>query len=158
MPDSVTVEVKGLQELLKRFGDSNKIVNSEIKRAMDKSVKHLKRLVKVYPPPIPPGHWAAHTTPAQKRAFFAQMREGGWTGRTDALKRSITTEVRGMGGEIRGIVGANMPYDIYVIGPKQAAFHKGRWKTMVQHAKEQADKIEEFFVKATESIAKRLAG
>lgn len=137
MPEAqVTVTVEGLDKLLKTFGNANKVVNTEIKKAMDKSVKHLQRLVKVYPPKPPMSTYR----------------------RTDTLKRSITTEIRGVGGEIRGIVGANTPYDIYVIGPKQAAVHKGRWKRMAQRAKEQAGKIEAFFAKATEAITRRLAG
>lgn len=158
MAEPVVVTIEGLDELLKRFGASNKIVNAEIKKAMQKSVLYLQSKVAVYPSPIPPGHWAAHTTLAQKGAFFAQMRQGGWTHRRGTLGRSITSKVKGVGAEVQGIVGTNIPYAIYVIGPKQAAFHVDRWKQMAQHAEEQKGKVEEFFTQAGEAIAKELAG
>ena len=136
MAEPVVVEVQGLEKMLARFGDSNKIVNAEIKKAMQKAVYYLQGKVSVYPAPPPMSTYR----------------------RTGTLGRSFTSEIKGVGGEIRGIVGTAIPYAPYVIGPKQAAIHKGRWKRMKQHAKEQAGKIEEFFAKATVAITRRLAG
>ena len=133
---NVTITVEGLDALLKKFGTANKVVNAEIKKAMTKAVYFLQSKVAVYPPPPPTSTYR----------------------RTGTLGRSITSEVKGIGGEIHGIVGTAIPYAPYVIGPKQAAFHKGRWKQMAEHAKEQAGKIEEFFAKAAEAITKELAG
>ena len=137
MPDpNVTITVEGLTELIARFGDSNKIVNTEVKKAMQKSVLFLQSKVAVYPPPPPSSGYR----------------------RTGTLGRSITSEIKGIGGEIRGIVGTAIPYAPYVLSTaKQAAIHKGRWKRMAQHAKEQKGKIEEFFAKAAEAITRKLA-
>lgn len=136
MAEPITIRIEGLEQLLKRFGNSDKIVNAEIKKAMQKSVYHLQSKVAVYPAPPPMSTYR----------------------RTGTLGRSFTGEIKGIGGEIRGIVGTAIPYAPYVVGPKQAAVHKGRWKRMTQHAKEQTGKIEEFFAKAVEAIARRLAG
>jgi len=137
MPDeSVIITVEGLDELLKRFGTSNKVVNAEIKKAMTKAVYFLQSKVAVYPAPPPMSTYR----------------------RTGTLGRSITSEIKGVGGEIRGIIGTAIPYAPYVIGPKQAAVHAGRWKRMTEHAKEQKGKVEEFFAKAGEEIVKELAG
>ena len=137
MPEPVVVTVEGLDALLKKFGTANKIVNAEIKKAMTKAVYFLQSKVAVYPPPPPMSTYR----------------------RTGTLGRSITSEVKGIGGEIRGIVGTNIPYAPYVLSAaKQAAVHVGRWKTLTAHATEQKGKVEEFFAQATEAITKELAG
>ena len=156
MAEPVIIQVEGLEELLRQFKASNKIVARAIERAMKKATLHLQAKIAVYPPPPPPGYWAAHASPAQKRAFFAK---GGWEGRTGTLGRSITSEVRGVGtDEVRGIVGTAIPYAPYVIGPAQAAFHAGRWKMIAEHAEEQKGQIEEFFTEAGQEIVGELAG
>ena len=135
MAEPVVVEVQGLDELLKRFGTSNKIVNAEIKKAMQKSVYYLQSKVAVYPPPPPTSTYR----------------------RTGTLGRSITSEVRGSRAEIEGVVGTNIPYARYVIGPAQPIYMK-HWKRLTQHADEQKGKVEEFFAQAGEAIVKELAG
>ena len=135
MPEPVVVTVEGLDELLKRFGTSNKIVNAEIHKAMQKAVYHLQSKVAVYPPPPPMSTYR----------------------RTGTLGRSITSEVKGVGEGIQGVVGTNIPYAPRVIGPAQPIYMK-HWKTIYQHAEEQKGKVEEFFAQAGEAITKELAG
>ena len=135
MAESVTITVEGLDALLKRFGTANKVVNAEIEKAMKKSVLYLQSKVAVYPPPPPTSTYR----------------------RTGTLGRSITSEVRGSRAEIEGVVGTNIPYARYVIGPAQPIYMK-HWKTLRQHADEQKGKVEEFFAQAGEEIVKELAG
>jgi hypothetical protein len=78
-----------------------------------------------YPPTIAPGYWAAHTTIRQKRAFFAKLRRGEWTGRTGLLGNSWRAEKIADG--IYVIVNAQ-PYAGWVVGEgTQTGFTKGRW-------------------------------
>lgn len=136
MADDITVTIEGLDRLLKQFNKAPKLVGKALERAMQKAVHHLHGKVAVYPPPPPSSTYR----------------------RTGTLGRSITTEVKGVGKDMLGIVGTAIPYATYVIGPKQAWMHRGRWKTMMKHVEEQMGKIREFFSQAADEVAKGLAG
>ena len=78
-----------------------------------------------YPPPIPSGYWAAHTSAKQKRAFFAKLRRGEWTGRTGLLGASWRVEkvADGIYNIVNGLAHAG-----WVVGEgTQTGFTRGRW-------------------------------
>lgn len=81
----VGIKIEGLAELEGRFRDAPGVVESEIKRAMNRSVQRVLADVK-------------RETPVD-------------TGR---LRSSITGRTEGSGAEIRGIVGTNVKYAAYV--------------------------------------------
>ena len=131
----VTIEIPELDALLRKFGASNRIVQSAVKGAIQKSVYHLQSKVATYPPPPPMSTYR----------------------RTGTLGRSWTTKIEGSGREIRGIVGNAIPYAPFVQGPDQAWMHVGRWKTIGQVAEEETAKVREFFAGATKKVVEDLA-
>lgn len=130
----VYIEVKGLDELVKRFGDT-KLVRRELVTALDKSAKEVQYSVTQYPPP-PPG---------------SRYR------RTGTLGRSITTKVDGT--RLEAMIGSRLYYAPDVLDDhRQAAVHRGRWKVMSQHAASQMRKIEGHMADANRKVAQALAG
>lgn len=100
---------------------------SAVKRGMQRGVDRVHEQLPDYPSPPGAGSWAANTTRAQKAAFFAQLRAGGWSHRTGKLGQSIKSEVRGSGAGVTGVIGASMPYAKFVIAYPPARMHFGRW-------------------------------
>jgi len=136
MPDAVTVEVEGLDEAIRRFGDTG-LVRNVLKDKMHKSVKHLHGRVTTYPPPPP----------------------GSTYRRTDILKLGWTTKVEGRGADLTGRVGTAIPYARYVMGEgMQAAIHQGRWPTAEAIARDDTPQIIGYFSEGMAEIARRLAG
>ena len=91
----VSLTVQGadrVSERLRGLENVNQVIDPDVRTWTKGFV--LRRLygVQNYPPPIRPGLWAANTTPAQKRAFFAKLRRGEWTGRTGELGNAWTVD------------------------------------------------------------------
>ncbi len=92
-----------------------------MKRAMNRSVLHIHRRIAKYPP--------SAGTPYR---------------RTGTLGRGWTTDVD-QGGK-RGTIGNQVPYAIYVQGPRQVWFHEARnWLTIEDVAKGEAKAVREIF-------------
>lgn len=82
-------------------------------------------------PTLAPGAFKRLATPGQKRAFFAKLRAGEWTGRTGTLGRSWTFRAEPISGGYRGIIGNNTTYAVYVqSAAQQQPFHaESKWST-----------------------------
>lgn len=67
------------------------------------------------------------------------------------LGRSITTfkggatgalsEVTRTGPTVRGVIGTAIPYAQYVVGPKQAKIHQGRWWLLIAEVKKNLTRL-----------------
>lgn len=131
------VEVRGLRQLQRNFARSRKIVEVEMRRGLEMIVRKIQAEAARYPPPPPASTYR----------------------RTGTLGRSIVGEVKGLGREMRGIVGSSIPYAQYVISEKkQAWMHRGRWQTLEALKRKYADEIRAVFALAGTRIAAALVG
>jgi HK97 gp10 family phage protein len=81
------VEIKGLDEAIKTFGNADKIIQHEFSLAMDQSVKTISGSAKKLAP----------------------------VGVSGELRASISDEVKNVGAhDVQGMVGSPLPYAIYV--------------------------------------------
>jgi len=157
MTETLRVEIKGLEELQRKLDMADETIKRELAQAMEKAVSRIWDSVAKYPNSGPaPGEWAAMTTPAQKAAFFAQMREGGWQGQTGTLGRLWKGKVHSTGGGIKGVVSNTVPYAIFVQGSKQAPFHAGRWQTAQQVVEKEQGKVNGYFEQAMARITEAM--
>ncbi len=149
------VVVIGLDGLDKKLNTIRYKLGSQLKEPMTKALLYVHQNVPSESSvPLPaPGEWAAKTSPAQKRAFFAQLRDrGGWTARTNNMVRKITTTTRTIGATVFGFIGTNEEYAPWVIskekingkGP-QAFFHMGRWFTLQEVVEKSQNGIVKIF-------------
>ena len=138
MTITVTMEVQGLDALIRRFGKGNLIVRQEAGDALEKGVVLLHRKLAGYTqntPPKPPGSMYV---------------------RTFTLARTFTHKVERS--KFLGRVGTNLHYGPYVMSKSgQAAIHRGRWYTVESVGEEQTPVINGYFVLANENIVRRLA-
>jgi len=112
----VEVEIRGLEELQRKARRMGTDMGPTMSRTMDRAVKYVHSTVPPYPPAPPESRYR----------------------RTGLLGRSITTEVRALGGTTVGVIGTNVAYAPDVIssepangaGP-QAWYHKRTgWYTL----------------------------
>lgn len=110
------VEIRGLEELQRKARRMGTDMGPTMSRTMDRAVKYVHSTVPPYPPAPPESRYR----------------------RTGLLGRSITTEVRALGGATVGVIGTNVAYAPDVIssepangaGP-QAWYHKRTgWYTL----------------------------
>ena len=110
------VEIRGLEELQRKARRMGTDMGPTMSRTMDRAVKYVHSTVPPYPPAPPESRYR----------------------RTGLLGRSITTEVRALGGTTVGVIGTNVAYAPDVIssepangaGP-QAWYHKRTgWYTL----------------------------
>lgn len=110
------VEIRGLEELQRKARRMGTDMGPTMSRTMDRAVKYVHSTVPPYPPAPPDSRYR----------------------RTGLLGRSITTEVRALGGATVGVIGTNVAYAPDVIssepangaGP-QAWYHKRTgWYTL----------------------------
>lgn len=129
MPDNVTVTIEGLDRLKRKFDAATNV--RILRPSMVRSLARLEDPLKTYPQPIAPGVWAANTTPAQKRAFFAKLRAKKTSGaRTGTLGRRWLSRTYVSGNTLVGEWGNNTEYATFVQDEvEQARFHRGRWVT-----------------------------
>jgi hypothetical protein len=146
------MDIKGnFDDIIRKFEERQKKMRDGLRTATEKATAYAHSQVPKYPTPPAPGEWARKTSPAQKRAFFVQLRAGGWKKRTGTLGRSIATDVRELGSSFVGVIGTGVVYAPYVISDKaveqrgpQALMHAGRWWTLqgvVRGAKDEIMKI-----------------
>jgi hypothetical protein len=125
-----------------------------IRKAGLEAADHFLEKLPPYPSPPAPGEFAAKTTRAQQKAFFAQLRAGGWSGRTGELGRSVQVlsgETESLGGDVSVVVGSRLDYARWVIGDEtQARLHKERWWTLEGQLDKRADDIVDVFAEALE--------
>ena len=138
MTITMTLEVQGLDALIRRFGKSKPIVRQEAGDALEKGVVLLHRKLAGY----------TQNTPSKP--------PGSTYDRTFTLARTFTHKVERS--KFLGRVGTNLHYGPYVMSKSgQAAIHRGRWYTVESVGKEQMPVINGYFVMATENIVRRLA-
>lgn len=131
---TVTIEIRGIDEIIKRFGDKD-YVTRPLAQALDKAAKDIQAAVTKYPPEPPDSTYR----------------------RTGTLGRKVTTEVDR--GHLEARVGTRLEYAPYVLDDEeQARVHRGRWKTMGEARQERLRNIESYFGEAAREIAKGLAG
>lgn len=103
------IEIRGLEELVKKLGGISEGLKREMEEGMDEAIKYVRQEVPGYPPAIPNSRYV----------------------RTRVLGNSLTTEVRSLGSEVVGVLGTETIYGPYVIGEeRQARVHRGRWYTL----------------------------
>jgi hypothetical protein len=139
------------------------------------------------PPPVRKQRQAHHWTDRQRAWWWATMHEKalrrsqelpGWRAvykeidgrktlvisggyvRTGTLVKSLTYEVRQSGQVTDVIYGTNRDYAVYVIDrDRQAAYHKGNWKTLQAFAIEGTAQVRRAFeVGIQRGVARRLGG
>lgn len=150
------LEIVGIKELRAKLGKI--AAGKHLADSMQRAVYILQADLAKYPQPMPPGHWAKTTTAAQKRAFFAQLKNGGWKGRRGTQGRRWTTSVRrdAYHGIVVGKVGNNTKYGPWVQSDRfQARMHKNRWQTDQQVLERNRAEIVRMF---NDGIRRALAG
>ena len=125
MPDDLSINIEGLQELIQKF---DKLPN-EVQQMMYKTMEESLRVAQEKTPGYPPKPSGSNYT------------------RTGNLGKSLgqrgdkptVYSIKGSGGNIEGRYGTDLSYAKYVIDPqRQAYMHKGWWWTMdvVKHMAE----------------------
>jgi len=138
MADAMTVEVRGLDALQRKFNMSDKVVKREAADAMESSVDVIWRDAASYTQTKPP------------------QRPGQTYVRTCTMAKTMSSEVKQFAGGVKGYVRGGVEYAKYVRGDPQAWMHAGRWRTLKKIAKEHMGEIEGFFAKAMRNLARFL--
>ena len=129
------IEVEGLNEALEKLDSIT--ADATLRPAMQHGVADIQAKLKRYPAEYggsPP--FEGFKTDKQRRYFFYALKAGIISvpykrGKAAGLGGSWTTEIRGSGGNMVGVVGTNMPYAKYVQNrPDQYYMHIGRWTTV----------------------------
>ena len=156
MPE-MTIEIKGLDQLIRRFGQRSHVLKPIVK-ALDKSVKVVQARLAKYPR-RPTNIRVPFVSQRQRVWFFAALRSGEIQvpyRRTGTLGRSITTQVDSKA--LEGRVGTKLSYAPYVLGDATQARWMGHWHTFREVAKEKLPDIQGHFVAAAQEITVNLAG
>lgn len=131
---SLTVEIRGLEQLQRKFDMGNKIVKREASDAVESAAAVVRARAGTYTSPELPTY-----------------------DRTGLLGKSFYHKVEAYSGGVKGIVGSGIPYAPYVRGDDmQAWMHVGRWATMKKIVDEKMDQIQGYFEKAMRNLAQFL--
>lgn len=150
MDSVVSFEIKGMetaQSLLSRR------VGAMIRPGLRNAALRIEEEMKVYPE-RPPGSFMARATPAQRRAFFAKMREnGGAWQRSGQLGRAWTWRLTdGVMGQYGAVVFNQTQYAAWVQSRKfQANIHRGIWQT----DEDVLERNRSFIIREVESALRR---
>lgn len=127
----VSIQIRGVETVAKRLqGMENpaKIIDPEVRKWAKGFVLRKLYGEQNYGPKPGRGVWAANTTPAQKRAFFAKLNRGEWTGRTGNLGRAWIVE-RAADANYR--IRNTQPYANWMVGnnlgKQQVKWTRGAW-------------------------------
>ncbi len=105
----ISATMVGAHELAARWQHVMSQFPSEAQSVMNEAILYVHSTVPAYPAPPSGSHYR----------------------RTGTLGRSITTDVRPLGGDVVGVIGSNVIYAPYVIDAnRQAHMHAGRWWTL----------------------------
>jgi len=135
---ALTIEDKGLDELIKQFHGGSKVAKRETHDAMEKSVLTIQREASSYTQYNPP------------------HRPGQTYTRTFTMARTMSVKVHTLAGGIRGYVRGGVWYAQLVRGEQQAWMHVGRWRTLMRIAEEKKAAIDGFFRKAQVNVIRYL--
>jgi len=127
-----SITIKGVDALMKKLGKAAAI--ETLRPPMTRGVMRLQRDMADAPGPIAKGHWAANTTPGQRRAYFAKVKRlGKHPKRTGSAKRwttKVVVSVNGLQGKVGISAKSGDSYLPFVYSDRfQAGFHRGRWRT-----------------------------
>lgn len=121
----IHIKVEGADELLRAFQQAPQIVQKEMRSAMEASVRHVKAEVQ-------------RRTPV----------------RTGRLRRSIGDNVDVRGRTVRGIVGTNVYYGLFLEHGTKRGIYPRRF--MAGGAEASEDRIQAEFEQATGRVVRRL--
>lgn len=151
MAGDVSIDVKGLEAVVKKFRNAPKTLEREMKKGMQASLDVVQEKVPGYPP-----QRANQTTPYKRTGTLARSL-GVSQGGTKAGKPTVYS-ISGSGKNMQGRFGTNLSYAKYVIGDpdsQQAHMHKGWWWTIDLVARRAKDKVvavwNEFIKRALDS-------
>ena len=145
MAEEYAVRVDGLEELLRRFDHHDEVVRRELRRAMTRAVVGELGRMPSYPAPPPASTY--------RRTALLGRSLNAMVGRAPAA----ASTVEGQGDVVRGIVGTNVVYAPFVIGPMQARVHQGRWWRLEASVLSHKAEIEAEFEDAAQRIVEALA-
>ena len=161
MPDILDVE--GLEELADFIDHFVSVEYIEgARRAMTNALLYLHSKLPGYPSSPAKGEASKHWTDKQRRWFFWALKAGEIEvpyKRTGTLGRRFTTRVKVDGPDISGVIGTDVPYTPWVVGPDesaaitfggvkmyQAPIHRGRWWQFIDVVERNLGKASEEFV------------
>ena len=157
MTASITVDVS---EVVKKLDPAE--LEKALEIALGEGAKHIRNEARRYPPQShKPMQWKSAK---QRRWFFANLREGnievpyrrGQSPGSEKLGSSWNIRTENRGGNIKAIIGTPASYAPYVMDERrQAAYHKGNWKTIQSIAKDQANTVKRFVEQSLERWARR---
>ena len=148
---TISVEVKGMKELIDSLDKYPEQVNAALEATTEAAMLALWESVPPYPEP--PANSSYRRTATLGRTLGSGV-SGGKAGAPDIF------EVHELGGgSFEGHFGTNLDYAPYVIGEsEQAWMHKGRWWTIKTVAERAQEKIERLFNLLADKLAKYLDG
>ncbi len=132
----MTIKLEGLDEFVRKLNNLDR-VHTQLRPPMSRATQRVQDELAKYPTKAA-GAFSAMATPAQKRAYWAQVsaglirhQEGVGYRRGGDLGRRWQTKVIMLSNGIRGEVGNNTPYARYVqSASQQQPFHKASgWTT-----------------------------
>jgi len=155
MPDSVTVEIKGLDEAIKKLTDLGKL--SKVHAGIRAGMLHLKGKLATYPPRkhISIASLGGWKSDKQRKWFFANLRAGtidvpyrrGVSPSSEALGRKWATKYDKA--KFEGVVGNNASYARLVQGEQQTEMMKRiGWETVETVAKNETKRVQEYVFEA----------
>jgi len=151
MADEVTIEIKGLDELVKKLSDLGQL--SKVHAGIQAAGMYLKGKLAVYPPRkrvtiASLGGWKSEK---QRRWFFAALREGkievpyrrGSSPGSEDLANKWTSKYDQS--KFEAVVGNNASYARFVMGDKQSSMMKViGWKTVETIATDETKRVQEY--------------
>lgn len=125
-----TIEIEGIDELIKKYDKMPKNINDKMNKTMEASLRALNSKVPGYPP--------------QRENMVRPYKRTGTLGRSIGVGGAKPTvySITGSGGNIQGRFGTDLSYAKYVIDEKQQAYmHKNWWWTLDFVARRSKDTI-----------------
>jgi len=152
MPEGATIEIEGLDELIRKLDDLGKM--TKVHAGMKAAALYLKGKVAIYPPQTiannpnnPSGRW-------YQRGWGIRYKSGGGKQTSEQLGQKWTSKYDAS--KFEAIVGNNASYAVFVQGPKEGA--KGSrqakhmaaigWKSISTVAEEETKRVQEYVYEA----------
>lgn len=135
----MSIKIEGMKKLEKKLGSLADLNRQFVAPTMEEAAHYVLSQVPDYPPQQHKKQ--PFVSARQRRYVMAAIKRGDISTpyrRTGTLGRSITTEVRTIGGSVQGVIGTNTTYAPWVIsdeetpdgiGP-QSHYHEGNWWTL----------------------------
>lgn len=143
-----TIQVKGLDELLRKFG----YIPPGVKAAIKAGTEHVMGKAKIYPPSTnanqPKSYQKGAWNTWYERNWGSKwaLKDGGWHGHksSEGLKHRWTMKMENNG--LKGVIGNNVTYGKYVQGPDDQAdaMKSIGWKTTDEIVDEEKDTVTRF--------------